>query len=147
MFISDYSICVVYIGFHTLLYFDYLDFLALDNLFFCYDKGTRRNQNTFVNERNIVFCFTRSGALRVNIISEEQVLPTVKKLNHSPWQNTEVYRSHYRRNMPRFLVSLNKFFADVSPKQTEKFWNRLGILLSTYLATEFWRLLYHTVTM
>ena len=32
------------------------------------------------------------------------------------------------------------FFADALPRQTEKYWICLGILLLTYLAPEFWRL-------
>ena len=32
------------------------------------------------------------------------------------------------------------FFADALPRQTEKFWNGVGILLPTYLAPEFRRL-------
>ena len=33
-------------------------------------------------------------------------------------------------------------FADALPRQTKKFWNRLGILLPTYLASKFRRVIF-----
>ena len=59
----------VYLSFHTLLYFQHRVFLALDNVFSYYNKGTQRNQNKVINERNIIALrFIRSYVLQVNDI-------------------------------------------------------------------------------
>ena len=44
-----------------------------------------------------------------------------------------------------FCWVFGSFFARVLPRQTEKIWNRLGILMPTHLAPEFWRLYYHWI--
>ena len=41
------------------VYFEHWVFLVVDNMFSYYNKDTRRNQNKVINERNIVFRFTR----------------------------------------------------------------------------------------
>ena len=114
---------VAYLGFHTLLYFEHQVFLALDKVFCYYDKDTWRNQNKVIDERNIVFRFTRSSMLQVNnIIQVEQVVSTVKKQNDSTWQNVKVYRSHCRRKKQRFLLSLRQFFC---PRIAKANWKNL----------------------
>ena len=42
--------------------------------------------------------------------SVEQVISTIKKTNHSLRQNAEVWRSHCRYNIHRFLLNLRQFF-------------------------------------
>ena len=63
---SDHLIHAAYLGFHMLLYFEYQIFLALDKVFFYYNKDTQRNQRKVINKRNIVFFFTCSSVLQVN---------------------------------------------------------------------------------
>ena len=103
--------------FHTQIYFEHRVFLVLDNAFFCYNKGTRRNQNKVINERNSVFRFTRSSVLQVNNIIR------LKKYS-------QLFKNQITANgkMSRH--------ADAWPRQPEKFWNLLGILITTYLAPE-----------
>ena len=56
---SDRSVCVAYLGFYTLLYFEQWVFLVLDNVFPYYNKDTQRNQN----RRKTVFCFSHLSVL------------------------------------------------------------------------------------
>ena len=63
---------------------------------------------------------------------------------------SSVCRSHCRRDVQRFLLSLGSFFfflffADALPRQTEQFWICLCILLPTYLP-EFPRLNWDILT-
>ena len=51
---SYHSIRIAYLGFHTPLYFEHQVFLALDSVFSYYHKGTQRNQNKAINDRNIL---------------------------------------------------------------------------------------------
>ena len=51
------------------------------------------------------------------------MVSTVKNPNHSPWQNAEVCQSHRRRDIQRFLLSLQQFVLPMhcrgKPKNTE----------------------------
>ena len=59
-------------------------------------------------------------------------------MNHSHWQKAEVYRSHCRRDMQRFLLSFWQFFLPTHCRsKLKKFRICLGIFLPTYLAPEF----------
>ena len=104
--------CALFLAwFHTLLYFEHRVFLALNNVFSYYNKDTQRNQNTVIHGTNIFFCLFRSSVLQANyMILVDKVVSTVTKPNHSPWQNTKACRSHCRRDIQRFLLSLRRLF-------------------------------------
>ena len=113
---SDHSIRFAYLGFHTLLYFEHPVFLALDNVFY-HNKDTKKPKQGDQREKNcLVFCMPKP----------------------LPRWHTKVSAKSWK-----FLFCF--FFADALPRQTEKFWICLCILLPTYLP-EFRRLNWDILT-
>ena len=68
---SGHSICIAYLGFHTLLYFEHQDLLALENEFFYYNKGTQTNQIKVINGKNVFLFLPWKCATSNNIILVE----------------------------------------------------------------------------
>ena len=75
---------------------------------------TQWNQNKVISERSNIIVSSVSSVqvcyVKSNIILVDQVISTVKKPNHSPWQNAEAFPSRCRRNMQSFLLSLWQYF-------------------------------------
>ena len=118
------------------------EFLAFDNVFSYYNgahKGTKKNDQ---REKHCLLFHSFKCVISEQYNLIEQVVSTVKKPNHSPWQNVEECWSHCRLIYKVSAESSTDFFADILPRQSEKFRNCLGILLPAYFAREFQRLMY-----
>ena len=107
---SDHSICVAYLGFQTLLYFEHWVFLILDNVLSCLNMDTQKKPKQDDQWEKYCLLFLPFKCVISKQYNIGGISINCQKPNHSPWQNVKVCRSHCRRDIYRFLLSLQQFF-------------------------------------
>ena len=104
----------------------------------------QRKQNNVINKRNIVFHFTHSCVISKQYnLGRTSSLNCFKKKKKKALGKMPTYAEAIANVIYKgFCWVFGNFFDSILPRQTKKFWNRLNILLPTYLAREFWRLIF-----